>query len=103
MAVLYVIITILVGAVIILFIQSRERPRDLEKEVARLRRAIASEGLNFEQVEYRISSLKEDIAARKKLVASGKMKESQIAEYLEELEKSLDGILEELLSGKSVK
>ena len=103
MAALYVIIAVLVGAVIILFIQSRERPKDLEKEIVRLRKAIASEGLNFEQVEYRISSLKEDIAAKKKLVATGKMEEKQIAEYLEGLEKSLDGILEELLSGKSVK
>ena len=103
MAALYVIIAVLVGAVIILFIQVRERPRELEKEITRLRKAIASGGLNFEQVEYRISSLKEDIAAKKKLVASGEVKGDEIAEYLEGMEKTLEGILEELLSGKSVK
>ena len=101
MAALYVIIAVLVGAVIILFIQARERPKDLEKEIARLRKAIASEGLNFEQVEYRIASLKDDIAAKKKMIASGKMKGSEIAEYLEGMEKTLDSILEELLSSKS--
>lgn len=103
MAALYVIIAVLVGAVIILFIQSRERPRDLEKEIARLRKAIASEGLNFEQVEYRIASLKDDIAGKKKMIKSGKMKSGDIVKYLNKIEKDLDGILEELLSGKSVK
>jgi hypothetical protein len=102
MAALYVIIAVLVGAVIILFIQSRERPKDLEKEIARLRKAIVSEGLNFEQVEYRISSLMEDIAAKKKLIASGKIKSDEIVKHLEGMEKTLDGILEELFSGKSV-
>jgi hypothetical protein len=102
MAALYVIIAVLVGAVIILFIQTRERPKDLEKEITRLRKAIASGGLNFEQVEYRISSLKEDIAVKKKLIASGKIKGKEIVKHLEGIEKTLDGILEELLSGKSV-
>ena len=101
MAALYVIIAVLVGAVIILFIQLRERPKALEKEIARLRRQVVSEGLNFEQVEYRKASLKDDIAARRKLIGSGKMKEKEIVQYLEEMEKDLDGILEELLSGKS--
>lgn len=102
MAALYVIIAVLAGAVIILFIQSRERPKDLEKEIARLRKAIASGGLNFEQAEYRISSLKEDIASKRRLIASGKLKDEDIAKYLEGIENALDGILEELLSGKSV-
>ena len=102
MAALYAIIAVLAGAVIILFIQSREKPKDLEKEIARLRKAIASGGLNFEQVEYRISSLKEDIAAKRDLIASGKVKDEEIVKYLEGMEKVLDGILEELLSGKSV-
>ena len=102
MAALYAIIAVLAGAVIILFIQSREKPKDLEKEIARLRKAIASGGLNFEQVEYRISSLKEDIAAKRDLIASGKVKDEEIVKYLEGMEKVLDGILVELLSGKSV-
>jgi hypothetical protein len=103
MAALYVIIAVLVGAVIILFIQSRQRPRDLEKEIVRLRKAIASEGLNFEQVEYRIASLKDDIAVKRKMVDKGKMKSGDIVKYLEKMEKELDSILEELLSGKSMK
>jgi hypothetical protein len=102
MAALYVIIAVLVGAVIILFIQSRQRPRDLEKEITRLRKAIASEGLNFEQVEYRIASLKDDIAVKRTMIDKGKMKSGDIAKYLEKMEKDLDSILEELLSGKSM-
>jgi hypothetical protein len=103
MAALYVIIAVLVGAVIILFIQARQRPRDLEKEIVRLRKAIASEGLNFEQVEHRIASLKEDIAVKKNMVEKGKMKSGDIVKYLDKMEKDLDGILEELISGKSIK
>ena len=103
MAALYVIIAVLVGAVIILFIQSRQRPMDLEKEIARLRKAIASEGLNFEQVEHRIAGLKEDITVKRKMIGKGKMKSGDIVKYLEKMEKDLDGILEELLSGKSTK
>ena len=103
MAALYVIIAVLVGAVIILFIQSRERPKELEKEIARLRKAIVSGGLNFEQVEYRIASLKDDISGKKKMIDSGKIKGREVVEYLEEMERALDGILEELLSGKTIK
>jgi len=103
MAALYVIIAVLVGAVIILFIQVRERPRELEKEIARLRKAIASEGLNFEQVEYRIASLKDDIAQKKMMIGREGIKTGDMVKYLEKLEKDLDGILGELLSGKSAK
>lgn len=103
MAALYVIIAVLAGTVIILFIQSRERPKDLEKEISRLRKAIASGGLNFEQVEHRIAGLRDDVEKKRKLVDSGKMKTGQIAEYLKEMEASLDCILEELLSGRTTK
>ncbi len=103
MAALYIIIAVLVGAVIILYIYSREKPKDLEKEIGRLRKSIVSEGLNFEQIEYRIASLKEDIAGKKKLISSGKMTGSDMEKYLEETEDRLDGILGELLSGKPIK
>ena len=103
MAALYVIIAVLAGAVIILFIQSREKPKDLEKEIARLRKVIVSEGLNFEQVEYRIASLRDDITEKKKMIGSGKMKDREIEDYLRDIEKALDIILEELLSGKMIK
>jgi len=103
MVALYIIITVLAGAVIILYIYSREKPRELEKEIARLRRSIVSEGLNFEQIEYRITSLREDIAGKKKLISSGKMAGSDMEKYLEETEDRLDGILGEFLSGKTIK
>jgi len=103
MAILYILITILVGAVIILYVYSREKPRDLEKEITRLRKSIVSGGVNFEQVEYRIVSLKDDIANKKKLISIGKMTGEDMKKYLEETEKRLDGILEELLSGKTTK
>lgn len=103
MAALYIIIAVLVGAVIILFIMLRERPKELEKEITRLRKAIASEGFNFEQMEHRIASLRDDIAARKKLIGSGKINSAEVIKYLEKMEEDLDGILEELLSRNSMK
>ena len=103
MAALYIIIAVLAGTVIILYLYSRERPRNLEKEVGRLRKSIVSGGLNYEQIEYRIVSLKEDIAGKKKLISNGKMTGSDMEKYLEEIEGGLDGILGELLSGKTTK
>ncbi len=103
MATLYIIIAALVGAIIILFIVFSKKPKELEKEIARLRRVIASEGVNFEQVEYKIASLKDDIVSRKKLIGSGKRESADIVRYLEKMEKDLDGILEKLLSGNSMK
>lgn len=103
MAILYIIIALLVGAVIILYIYSSEKPKKLEKEIKRLRKSMVSEGLNFEQVEHGIASLKEDIAAKKKMAGSGKMTGSDMKKYLEETEDRLDRIMEELLSGKTTK
>lgn len=103
MAALWIVLVILVGAVIALFFYSRERPKELQKEIERLRKSIVSEGLNFEQIEYRIESLKEEIAGKRKELRKGNISGSDIEKYLGETEKKLDGIIAELFSGKSTK
>jgi hypothetical protein len=100
MAALYIIIVILVGVVIILYYYSREKPRALTKEIERLRKSVVSGGLNFEQIEYRIASLKEDIAARKNEIEGSSEVKEDIVKYLGELEGKLDVMLEELLTDK---
>lgn len=103
MAALIVIIVILVGAVIALFFYSRERPKELQKEIERLRKSIVSEGLNLEQVEYRIASIKEGIAEKRKQLKSEKLTGKDMEKYLSDMEKKLDRIISELFSGKSAK
>jgi len=103
MAILYIIIALLAGAVIILYIYSSEKPKKLEKEIRRLRKSMVAEGLGFEQIEHRIVSLKEDIAVKKKIAGSGKMTGSDMEKYLEKTEDRLDKIMGELLSGKTTK
>jgi len=103
MAILYIIIALLAGAVIILYIYFSEKPKKLEKEIERLRKSIVSGGLDFEQIEHRIASLKEDIAVKKKMAGNGKMTGSDMEKYLEETEDRLDRIMGELLSGKTTK
>ena len=103
MAALLVIIVILVGVIIALFYFWREKPKELQKEIERLRKSIVSEGINFEQVEYRIESLKEEIAVKRKELRKGNISGRDIEKYLNEMEKKLDGIIAELFSGKSTK
>jgi chromosome segregation ATPase len=100
MAALYIIIVILVGAVIILYYYSREKPRALKEEIERLRKSVVSGGLNFEQIEYRIASLKEDISEKKEEIEGSSKGNEDMAKYLEELEGKLDRILEEFLTDK---
>ena len=82
MAALWIILVILVGAVIALFFYSRERPKELQKEIERLRKSIVSEGLNFEQVEHRIESIKEGISEKRKQLKSGKLSGEDLEKYL---------------------
>lgn len=103
MAALYIIIALLAGAVILLYIYSSEKPKKLEKEIKRLRKSMVSEGLNFEQIEHRVVSLKEDIAAKKKMAGRGKMTGADMEKYLEETGDRVDRIIGELLSGKTTK
>lgn len=103
MAALWIILVLLAGAVIGLYFYSRERPKELQKEIERLRKSIVSEGINFEQVEYRIESLKEEIANKRKELRKGNISGRDIEKYLSEMEKKLDGIISELFSGKSTK
>jgi len=103
MAALWIILVILAGAVIALFFYSRERPKELQKEIERLRKSIVSEGLNFEQVEHRIESIKEGISEKRKQLKSGKLSGKDLEKYLAEMEGKLERIISELFSGKSAK
>jgi Ni,Fe-hydrogenase III large subunit len=100
MAALYIIIVILVGVIILLYYYSREKPRALIKEIERLRKSVVSGGLNFEQIEYRIASLREDISEKKKEIGGGTGTNEDMTGYLEELEGKLDRILEDFLTDK---
>ncbi len=103
MAALLVIITILVGAIIGLFFYWREKPKVLQEEIERLRKSVVSGGLDFEQIEYRILSIKDSISVKRKELKSSKMTGKDMDKYLVDMEKKLDRIIAELFSGKSVK
>ena len=103
MAALLVIIVILVGAIIALFLYSREKPKELQKEIERLRKSVVSGGLDFEQIEYRISSIKDTISEKRKQLKSEKITGKDMDKYLVDMEKKLDRIISELFSGKSAK
>ncbi|MFC2159256.1 hypothetical protein ACFLQS_00865 [Actinomycetota bacterium] len=103
MAALLVIIVILVGVSIGLFYYWREKPKELQKEIERLRKSVVSGGLDFEQIEYRISSIKETIIEKRKQLKSSNITDIDMDKYLAEMEKKLDRIISELSSGKSTK
>lgn len=103
MAILYIIIAILAGAAIMLYIHSSEKTKKLEKEIIRLRKLIASGGLDFEQIEHRIVSLKEEINLKKKIIGNNKMTGTDMEKYLEEIDSRVDRIIGELLSDKTTK
>ena len=103
MAALLVIIVILVGAIIALFLYSREKPKELQKEIERLRKSVVSGGLDFEQIEYRIASIKETISEKRKQLKADKITGNDIDKYLADMEKKLDRVISELFSGKSAK
>ncbi len=100
MAALFVIIVILVGVVIGLIFYNREKPKEMQKEIDRLRKSIVSEGRNFEQAEHRIESLKTQIAEKKKLAKSGSIKGKELQVLLEDIESQLEDIMNSLYSGK---
>lgn len=101
MAALLVIVVILVGVIISLFYYWREKPKELQKEIERLRKSVVSGGLDFEQIEYRISSIKETISEKRKQLKSEKITGKDMDKYLADIEKKLDRIISELFSGKS--
>ena len=103
MAALLVIIVILVGVIIALFFYWREKPKELQKEIERLRKSVVTGGLDFEQVEYRISSIKDTISERRKQLKSEKITSKDMDKYLVDMEKKLDRIIARLFSGKSAK
>jgi hypothetical protein len=103
MAALFVIIVILVGALIGSFFYWREKPKELQKEIERLRKSVVSGGLDFEQVEYRISSIKDTIVEKRKQLKSEKINDQDMEKYLLDMEKKLERIISELFSGKSTK
>ena len=100
MAALFVIIVILVGAVIGLFFYNREKPKEMQKEIDRLRKSSISEGKNFEQIEHRIETIKTQIGEKKKLVKPGSIKGKELKSMLEDIESQLEDIMNSLYSEK---
>ena len=100
MAALFVIIVILVGTVIGLIFYYREKPKEMQKEIDRLRKSSISEGKNFEQIEHRIEGIRTQIAEKKKLLKSGSIKSNQLQGLLEDIESQLEDIIDSLYSEK---
>jgi septal ring factor EnvC (AmiA/AmiB activator) len=96
MAALFIIIVILVGAVIGLIFYYREKPKEMQKEIDRLRKSIVSEGRNFEQIEHRIETIKTQIAEKKKLLKPGTIKSKELKDILEDIESQLEDIINSL-------
>jgi len=103
MAALLVIIVILVGVIIALFLYWREKPKELQKEIERLRKSVVSGGLDFEQIEHRIASIKETISEKRKQLEADKITGKDMDKYLADMERKLGKVISELFSGKSAK
>jgi len=86
------IIIILACIIIGLVIYLREKPKELQKEIDRLRKSIASEGLSFEQVEYKIANLKKYISSKRNSLKTGRIYKKDIDSYFKELEDKVDDI-----------
>ena len=81
----------------------KEKPNELQREIARLRKSMVSEGRNFEQLEYRIDNLKSEIVSKKKLLETGGGKDIDLKKFLDDIEKQLEDITDQLYSKKSSK
>jgi cell division protein FtsL len=103
MAFLWFLIVALAGAIIGLVIYIREKPKALQKEIERLRKSIVSEGKSFEQIEHRIATLKNSISEKKKLAETKKIRNPDLLNFLDDIEKELDEMLKQLFSDNSVK
>jgi septal ring factor EnvC (AmiA/AmiB activator) len=88
----FTIIGILSCIIIILVIYLREKPRELQKEIERLRRSIASDGMSFEQFEYKIANLKKDISRKRYSLKTKRIYKKDIESYLKDLENKIDEI-----------
>ena len=100
MAALFIIIVILAGAVIGLVFYYREKPKEMQKEIDRLRKSNVSEGRNFEQIEHRIETIRAQIAEKKKQIKPGDIKSKELQNILEDIENQLKDIVDSLFSEK---
>ena len=100
MAALFIIIAILAGTVIGLVFYNREKPKEMQKEIDRLRKATVSDGSNFEQLEHRIESIRAQIAEKKKSVKTGSIKSKEFQSFLDDTESQLKDIVDSLYSEK---
>lgn len=98
MGALFIIIAILVGAVIGLAFYNREKPREMQKEIDRLRKSIVSEGRDFEQIEHRIESLRKQLAEKKKNLKPGSIKAKDLKIILKDIENQLKEVIDSLYS-----
>lgn len=103
MAFLWFLIVVLAGTVIGLVIYITEKPKAMQKEIDRLRKSMILEAKNFEQLEYRIETLKNNIFEKRKIAEKEGIKNRDFISYLEDLEKQLDKILNQLLSENAAK
>ncbi len=88
----FTIIGILSCIIIGLVIYLREKPRELRKEIERLRRSIASDGMSFEQFEYKIANLKKEISRKRDSLKTGRIYKKDIDSCLKDLENKIDEI-----------
>lgn len=93
----FTIIGILSCIIIGLVIYLREKPRELQKEIERLRRSIASDGMSFEQFEYKIANLKKEISRKRDSLKTGRIYKKDIDNYLKDLENKIDEITNDFL------
>lgn len=91
------IIIILSCVIIGLIIYLIEKPRELQKEIERLRKSIASGGLSFEQVEYKIANLKKHVSSKRNSIKTGRIYKKDIDGYFKELEDRIDEITGDFL------
>ena len=91
------IIIILSCVIIGLIIYLIEKPRELQKEIERLRKSIASGGLSFEQVEYKIANLKKYVSSKRNSIKTGRIYKKDIDGYFKELEDKIDEITGDFL------
>jgi septal ring factor EnvC (AmiA/AmiB activator) len=96
----FTVIGILSCVIIVLAIYLWEKPRELRKEIERLRRSIASDGMSFEQFEYRISNLKRDISRKRDSLKTGRIYKKDIDSYLKEIENKIDEITKDFFLKK---
>lgn len=91
---LWLVILILLGAVITLYILFTSKPKGQDKQIQELKREIITDGKRFEQLEFRLESLRDKIAKKRSEMAKGPKEDIRAKECLDEVEKELIEIVD---------